>query len=722
MDERTPTVDRRRSVPSPRRPRSGTVPTVRPAPPEGQVPPDVRPLLAWATYDATPTLVAEGTGDGPVLTWANRAAAVLLGCAEQDLAGRPLLRLQRSPLVPRAAHLADDGALHLHPLRGTERVTRVQRDDGSAVRVRLSSTPTGTEEHPQWVLRLRGDDAVDRHRAEEDLRASQERFRAVADQAPVGIFSSERGMRLAYVNERFSRLLGTASERLLGTDWLALLHPEDVEPAVTALRTVLEGTAVELPLRVGAEGAERTLHARVVPVRHGRDTGFLGTVEDVTERLAFEQLLAHQARHDPLTGLRNRRALLERTAQELAAGRPLALMLLDLDDFKLVNDTHGHDTGDALLSAVGARLAGAVRDGDVVARFGGDEFAVLCLDVEDEADARRLAGRLLAHVTGPLRLGAGAWTVAGSLGVALGRTGATPEDLLRDADTAMYQAKAAGKGTWALFDEQARDEAVARQALVEDLRAALRDGGLTLAYQPLVSVGGTGEPRLIGVEALARWTHPVRGNVPPLEFVALAEQHGLVRSLGRAVLREACAQLVRWDDELGDAAPETVAVNVSALAAAGRGVRRRRSRRRCATPASHAARLCLELTESAVLSDSGAAARTLAALRALGVRIALDDFGTGYSSLAAAARAAGRPAQDRPLVPAGPRPDRVGRRGRRRRRAGRGARARGGGRGRRDASSSWPSCAGWAAPSRRATCSAGRWRPTPSRLWVRGRA
>ena len=629
MDERTRTMDRRRAVPPPRRGTAASVLQV----PDGRVPVDARPLLAWATYDDTATLVAAQAGDGAVVTWVNRACTALLGCAAEELTGRPLLRLQRSPLVPRSAHLPDDDAFHLDPLRVTERATHVQRDDGSAVPVLVTSTPAGTPERPQWVLRVRPADASQRQ-AEDDLQASQERFRAVADQVPVGIFSSERGMRLAYVNDRFCRLLGTASERLLGTDWLAALHPDDVEPAVTALRTVLEGVPVELPLRVPSPDGPRTLHARVVPVRRGRDTGFLGTVEDVTERLAFEQLLEHQARHDPLTGLRNRRALLERTAQELETGRPLALMLLDLDDFKVVNDTHGHDIGDALLSAVGARLAGAVRDGDIVARFGGDEFAVLCLGVDDEEAARSLAPRLLDHLRGPLRLGVGAWSVAGSLGVALSRAGATPEDLLRDADTAMYQAKRRGKGTWALFDEQARDQAQQRQALVEDLRGALRDGDLSVAYQPLMAVEGTGAPRLAGVEALSRWDHPVRGSVPPLEFVELAEQHGLVGALGRGVLREACAQLIRWDVELGADAPATVAVNVSALELRADGFVAQVAAA-LADSTLAPGRLCLELTESAVLSDSGAAARTLGELRDLGVRIALDDFGTGYSSLAA---------------------------------------------------------------------------------------
>ncbi|MCW2665508.1 MAG: hypothetical protein JWN57_470 [Frankiales bacterium] len=596
-------------------------------------------FAAFAGYDTEALAVLAERNGSLVVRWVNRACAELLGYAEQELAGLPFANLQHSPFAPGSGADAVECAGLVDAVRTTRRSIVLERRDGTKLQLEATGVPVGEPQDAGWVLRLTATTEV--HEVAEELQASYERFQALADQAPIGIFSSDGGLRLGYVNDRYCAMHGLSEAQLLGTQWMSHLHPDDLEPALAALGRVLMGESVELPLRLArTDGQQREVHARVVPVRSsGRDAGFLGTLEDVTDRLAWERQLAHRALHDPLTGLPNRRQLLEQVAVHLANGEEaLAVLFLDLDDFKLVNDSLGHDAGDRLLVEVGERLKGAVREGDLVARFGGDEFAVLCRAVSNEQEAAPVAHRLLEALRRPVLLDGRECAIGGSVGVVLstGPTAAgSAEGLLRDADVAMYQAKNSGKGSWALFDEKAREQAQDRLALVTDLRRALAAGEVTVAYQPIVSVGEPGDPlgAMTGVEALARWMHPIRGAVPPQVFVELAEQNGLVVTLGRHVLETACRQLVAWSGASGAAPPGSVSVNVSPIqlrqpdfAEVVAGV--------LAETGLPGNRLCLELTETVVMLDPDAAVRTFQALRRLGVRIALDDFGTGYSSLA----------------------------------------------------------------------------------------
>ena len=599
---------------------------------------DLEPaLLTWADHDDGCLALLEGEADGVlVVRWVSRGGAQLFGYVPEEVVGETLERLLRSPFAAAQADGVPDAPL-VDQRRVVRRVLPVQRRDGSPLRVSATSVPVVVGGRPAWVLRLVQVPDVDR--VEEDLRASHERFRALADRAPIAIFSSESGLRLAYVNDRFGEVFGESAESLTGMGWLEHVHIGDRGGVVDAMTRVLQGRQQELPLRVvHRDGQERAVQARIVPVPGARrETGFVGTLEDVTERQAWEASLAYQASHDPLTGLFNRRRLLELLSEELRSGGPErpALLFLDLDDFKHVNDSLGHDAGDRLLLEVARRLQEAVREGDVVSRFGGDEFAVLCRAVTDESAATEVARRLLEAVTGPVQLGTKSFAVSGSIGVVIAGPGhAEAEDVLRDADVAMYQAKAAGKDCWALFDEQARLRAQERVDLARDLRDAVEAGALTVAYQPVVrlSMPGGAPPRLVGVEALARWTHPTRGPIRPDVFIELAEDNGLIGTLGTHVLRQACEQMVRWQATLGEAAPPSVSVNVSAL-----------QMRLPYFPDVVASvleetgldggSLCLELTESVVMQDTPAAAAAFWRLHALGVRVAIDDFGTGYSSL-----------------------------------------------------------------------------------------
>ena len=353
---------------------------------------------------------------------------------------------------------------------------------------------------------------------------------------------------------------------------------------------------------------------------------------DVTERRGMEARLRQQAFHDGLTGLANRALFTDRVEHALARGgraAPPTVLFLDLDGFKRVNDSLGHAAGDELLRQVAGRLVATLRGGDTVARLGGDEFAVLLDPVTPEGAADEVAGRVLAALGVPITVAGREVRVGGSVGIATHRPGATAGDLLRDADAAMYAAKAGGRGRAARFDPEMHRRAVERLELEADLRHAAARGELRVAYQPVCDLA-TGAVR--GVEALARWEHPRHGAVPPSRFVPLAEETGLIEDVGRWVLGQACADLAAWRATLGDRAPGYVAVNVSGrqLDAAGfvddvRGV--------LAATGLPGHALTLEITESVIMRDADAVLGRLRALKALGVLLAIDDFGTGYSSL-----------------------------------------------------------------------------------------
>ncbi len=368
----------------------------------------------------------------------------------------------------------------------------------------------------------------------------------------------------------------------------------------------------------------------------GRPLRVVGTVQDIHEQKTAEDRLAHQALHDSLTGLVNRGVLLDRLGRVLLAPRPdgslVAVLFLDLDQFKWVNDSRSHATGDRLLVRVAAALEGALRPGDTLARFGGDEFVVLCERVRDEEDVLAVVDALAGALELPFPLGddGDAVLVTASIGIATGRpgTGADPEHLVRDADIAMYRAKERGRARFEIFDEAMRERASARLQTQNDLRTALQRQEVRVHFQPVVDPA-TGV--VLSTEALARWDHPTRGRLLPGDFIPHAEETGLIVPLGAAVLAEACAVTATWNRSRP--VPLTVAVNLSA---------RQLSHPDLLPVVAGALRdsglpprlLCLEVTETAVMEDAEASARVLAQLRALGVRIAIDDFGTGYSSLA----------------------------------------------------------------------------------------
>jgi diguanylate cyclase (GGDEF)-like protein/PAS domain S-box-containing protein len=358
----------------------------------------------------------------------------------------------------------------------------------------------------------------------------------------------------------------------------------------------------------------------------------LVAVQDVTERNRLERQLRYRAFHDSLTQLANRALFADRVEHALARqtreGQSIAVVVLDLDGFKTINDSLGHSAGDQLLVAAAQRLQNQLRPGDTAARLGGDEFAVLLEDVTELDDVIPLAERLLEVFGEPFSIAAKQLSVSASVGVALNGPGDGPEELVRNADMAMYRAKAEGKSCVRVFEPGMHDEALARLDLEAELRRALHVAQLVVHYQPTVRLG-SGE--VCGFEALVRWDHPTRGLLSPLEFIPLAEETGLIVELGRWVVREACAAASRWRSEY-PALDLGIAVNLSPrqlldrkligdIAAA------------LTTSGLDARALTIEITESGLLVDRDASIARLGELKALGVRIALDDFGTGYSSL-----------------------------------------------------------------------------------------
>ena len=469
-------------------------------------------------------------------------------------------------------------------------------------------------------------------------RAGEARFRALVQHSSDLIIVVDVGGTVRYASPAIERMTGFTPEAATGRPLLWFVHPEEVAPAEEALANTVLGSDAFGPLRFRVRAPNGWRAVEVLASNQCRDpvvNGVILTVRDVTERARLEAQLVHQAFHDPLTGLANRTLFRERVERALSReGRQVedvVALFLDLDDFKTVNDSLGHREGDRLLAVVAERLLNATRGCDTVARLGGDEFAVLLENARSEEDAVVVAERVVQSLRVPIALAGQEVSVGASVGIARARPEDGAEELLRNADVAMYKAKQRGKNTYEIFAPAMHAALVDRMELEADLRRLVADdcAELRVHYQPIVSLADGG---VTGVEALARWTHPRRGPVPPAVFIPAAEATGLIVPLGRWVLREACAQAARWSARRDEGAPLAVSVNLSARQLQHQTLVDdvRDALHESGFPANL---LLLELTESVFLHDTDVTLETLRALKALGVRLAIDDFGTGYASL-----------------------------------------------------------------------------------------
>ncbi|GAA3160206.1 hypothetical protein GCM10010466_58830 [Planomonospora alba] len=466
-----------------------------------------------------------------------------------------------------------------------------------------------------------------------ELSRHERRSRSLVQNSSDIIAVTTADGNLSYVSSSVERILGTPVTAWVGRPVTRAAHPDDVP----VLREVFHrlrrepGATVTFQVRMlHADGDWRWLEI-VSTDRLGDPTinGIVSNARDITETKLFQDRLAHQATHDTLTRLANRDLFAERAASVLGetGGAGVALVLVDLDDFKAVNDRLGHAVGDALLVAVADRLRGCVRQVDMVARLGGDEFAVLLRGVCATA-AGEIAEQIIQALRTPVIAGGHDLLVQASIGLADGGPDTDANELLRRADLAMYAAKEQGKSRYVRYVEEMDARAVEHARLGAELRQALAAGDLFLLYQPVVTLP---HGEMSSLEALVRWRHPERGLVSPAEFIPVAERNGMIVEIGAWVLREACRQMVEWRSRYGDAAPSRMAVNVSA-----RQLRDPAFVRTVADVLRETGMdpgdLLLEITETAVF-DSGPALETVKAVRELGVGLALDDFGTGHSSL-----------------------------------------------------------------------------------------
>jgi diguanylate cyclase (GGDEF)-like protein/PAS domain S-box-containing protein len=475
-----------------------------------------------------------------------------------------------------------------------------------------------------------------RRRAEEALRASEIRFRAVFTEAGIGIGLADLEGRVVEANPAFASMLGYTMAEFCELNVSEFFLPEDAqgmwESYTALLRGEVEHVRAQKQYRCKGGGLVWTnLTASLIRDRQGQPQYTLAMVEDVSDRRILEERLRYQALHDPLTGLPNRTLFFDRLNAVLARpGSRAGICYLDLDGFKAINDTLGHDMGDQLLVAVAERLGSLVGESaSIAARMGGDEFVVLIEQCTGTGELVTLSGQILAQLERPFLLGAHQIGITASIGIVARAAGTgTAVDMLKDADTTLYWAKSEGSGRWAVYDPERKATDTTRLTLTASIRTALERDQFTLEYQPLVDLpDGT----LRGVEALLRWKHPTLGTLPPDAFIPLAETSGVIAPLGRWVLETACRQASAWQRAHPESAPY-VSVNVSVRQAMEPELVEDVARilEETGLPA---ALLQLELTEGALVEAGGRPLDVLHKLSALGVRIAIDDFGTGYSNL-----------------------------------------------------------------------------------------
>jgi diguanylate cyclase (GGDEF)-like protein/PAS domain S-box-containing protein len=574
--------------------------------------------------------------DGLIREW-NPQAERLFGWARDEIVGRPV----HQTIIPRrhrdahlralARFLASDEV----PMMARRLEVEGLRRDGTELPIELSIS--ALQERDEWRFHAFVRDISERQATETALREAEERFRKAFDDSRVGMALVALDGSFQRVNRAVSEICGRTEKSLLGQQFGEIIYSADREREVEALREVADGETY------GHRGETRCEHARghpvwisltVSPVYDSRGvlSYLIAQMEDISERKESEERLTRQALHDSLTGLPNRTLFADRVRMATARRTSLgfAIIYLDLDGFKLVNDTLGHAAGDQVLVEVARRLELLLRAGDTLARLGGDEFALLCEGV-GEADAKAIADRVIQALTRPVVIQDREIVQAASIGISLYGPGASveaPDEMLGEADMAMYRAKAAGKSRYALFESWMRQGDTDRASLERELREALAGDEIVVHYQPEVDLI-TGA--ITGAEALVRWRHPERGLLEPAQFLFVAETSDLIADLDDLVLRQACHQAAIWRAEMPQGERFTVSVNISERRLADPDLSQKVAQA-IADVRLPASSICLEINERAMMDRRAAALSALPDLRELGIRLLIDDFGVAISS------------------------------------------------------------------------------------------
>ena len=588
-------------------------------------------------FENTPLAILMAGADEKVVA-INPAFEALFGFSRSEVIGRRINDLITPPDRHDEATWLSRRAFGGVPVA---QPTVRSRKDGTSVPVEIYGVPVIQDGSVDLVYAIYVDQ-TERLRAEAALRESEEKFRSLAEQSLQGIFVVKNGV-IAYANKMMADITGFALEEILRFDQSALeriIHPAD-RPYVVAAASGFEiGDGEVSPQSeyrlITKSGAVKWVLQQTRTVRFDGDLGVEAVLVDITKRKHAEEQLLHSALNDPLTGLPNRASFYDRVdlALQRARGRnkaPFAVLFLDLDRFKLINDGYGHQAGDRLLVEIAHRLRRAVRPGDTVARLGGDEFTVLIPDIKGSEEAVAVARRIHDSLSRPFRVGGQEVFTTASTGIAISSPRYDdPDEILRDADIAMYHAKAEGRARHSMYEETMHPLVLSQLHMENDLRRALEREEFRLHYQPIIDTSSGG---IVACEALLRWQHPERGLLPPGEFLSIAEETGLINPIGEWVLRTGCRQARRWMRELDENESFAVSINLFSqqFSRPELVVHIEKLLDEFELPAN---RLQLEITESAVIDVPELAIDVLHRLRGLGVKVHLDDFGTGYSSLA----------------------------------------------------------------------------------------
>ncbi len=592
---------------------------------------NARGELLQRVFDLTPNYASIRDGEGRYVL-VSQAYADLHGTTIEEMTGKPI-----GAFVQSGAEAENDAVEDLQVLTtGRSRFVTRRLVDSAGVQhqVQIVKRRVTLADGRQFVMCI-GVDVTSGRRAESALEKTNDFLKNILETISDGVFSLDLSGKFILANQRLSQMTGYRHHQLIGVSLARVFAPDSLPDVQRAIHSIVSEGAKERRFEAHlahADGHQRTITCSLLPLTQGdRVAGIVGTAVDITDRKAAEQRIEHLAYHDPLTNLPNRRLLGDRLTMAMSQAerdkRMVAVLFVDLDRFKSINDSLGHRTGDLVLQELGARLRGCIRAGDTVARMGGDEFVFLLPAIDRVSEVLAVAGKVLEAVRRPFHIEGREFVVTACVGIAMYPTHAGDADtLIKQADIALFECKRRSGDSYVLFDESMSARSMNYFIMENELRRAIAQGELFLAYQPIVEMR---TERIISLEALVRWNHPEKGVLLPDEFIGLAEETGLIVPLGEWVLREACRQNRDWQRQ--DILTVPVAVNISARQLEGDLVATVMEALRVAgLPAQY---LDLELTESILMESAASASSTIDGLKALGTRISIDDFGTGYSSL-----------------------------------------------------------------------------------------